>query len=147
MAAADRRSRCHRRPSAHRRRLTAPPMMANEGGAVGQTCKGRGGTHMRPSEREQHSPRWDTRTRYASARARPIALGVALTARGVAGASGMMMGGFGQQQGAGARTGRAGEPLEQAFEQADASLRWWGRGYDGRRRGVGRAHPLEEVAR
>ena len=98
-------------------------MVAEEGGAIGQTCEGRGGTHMRSGEREQHSPRRDARTRHASARARPIALGVALTARGAAGSSGMMLGGFGQQHGAGARTGRAGEPLEQALEQANASLR------------------------
>ena len=98
-------------------------MVAEEGGAIGQTCEGRGGTHMRPSEREQHSPRRNARTRQASARARPIALGVALTARGAAGSSGMMLGGFGQQHSAGAWTGRAGERLEQALEQANASLR------------------------
>ena len=46
-----------------------------------------------------------------------------LTARGAVGSSGMMMGGFGQQQGAGARTGRAGERLELAREQADRGSR------------------------
>ena len=51
------------------------------------------------------------------------ALGVALTARGGARPSGIMMGGFGQQQGAGARTGRAGERLELAREQADGGSR------------------------
>ena len=122
-AAADRRSRRHRRPAAHRRRPTAPLMVAEEGGAVGQTCEGRGGTHMRSGEREQHSPRRDARKRHASPRARPIALGVALTAHDAASSSGMMMGGFGQQQGAGARTGRAGERLEQAREKADEGSR------------------------
>ena len=97
--------------------------MADEVDAVGQTCEGRGGTHMRPSEREQHSPRRDARMRHASARARPIAVDVALTAHGAVGSSGMMMGGFGQQQGAGARTGRAGERLEQAREKADEGSR------------------------
>jgi hypothetical protein len=34
----------------------------------------------------------------------------------------MLIGSFGQQQGAGAWTGRAGERLEHALEHADASL-------------------------
>jgi hypothetical protein len=90
---------------------------------------------MRSGEREQNSPRRSARTRQASARARPIALGGELTARGGAGSLITMIGSFGQQQGAGLRTRRAGERLERALQQADGGLRRW---VDGTKGGAGR---------
>jgi hypothetical protein len=121
LAAADRRSRRRRPPAAHRRQPKALAMVAEEVGVVGQTCEGRGGdaNAIRRARAELSSPA--VRTKQASARARPIALGVELTARGGAGLSVMMIGSFGQQQGAGPRTGRAGERQEHALQQAEAS--------------------------
>ena len=101
---------------------------------------------MRSGEREQNSRCRTVRTQHTSARSRPLAVGLELTARGCGGSSGMMIGSSGWQHSAGAWTGRAGERLEQALEQADGDLRWWGRGYDRQRRGVGSAHHVEELA-
>jgi hypothetical protein len=96
--------------------------VAEEVGVVGQTCEGRGGNAnaIRRARAELSSP--EACTRQASARARPIALGAELTARGGAGSSAVVLDSFCQQQGAGAWTGRAGERLEHALERADASL-------------------------
>jgi hypothetical protein len=127
-AAGDRRS--HRRcpPAAHRRQHTAPPIVAEEIGAVDQTCEGRGGdaNAIRRARAELSSP--EARTRQASARARPIALGVELTARGGVGSSGMMIGSFGQQQGAGPRTGRGAELQKATAMHTAVSMQVMGQG-------------------
>ena len=98
-------------------------VLAGEVDAVGPAHKGPAATLMRSGEREQNSPRQNACTRQPSARARPIALGVELTARGGAGSSGMLIGSYGWQHGAGARTGRAGERPEQALASTDRDLR------------------------
>jgi hypothetical protein len=96
---------------------------------------------MRSGEREQNSPRRNTRTRQASARARPIALGVELTARGGAGSSGMLIGSFGQQQGAGPRTGRAGELQKATAMHTVVSMRVMGQGQMRHREGARKHAP------
>lgn len=140
-AAGDRRS--HRRcpPAPHRRQHTAPPIVAEEIGAVDQTCEGRGGNAnaIRRARAELSSP--EARTRQASARARLIALGVELTARGGAGSSGMLIGSFGQQQGAGPRTGRAGELQKATAMHTVVSMRVMGQGQMRHREGVRKHAP------
>ena len=98
-AAVNRRSRRCRPPAAHCRWRTALPTASDGIGAVGPAQEGPAATPMRSGEREQNSPLRKARTRQASARSRPIALGLALTARCGGASSSMVMGSSGWQQG------------------------------------------------
>ena len=93
-----------------------------------QTCEGRGGDANAIRRARAELSSLEARTRQASARARPIALGVELAARGGAGSSGMMIGSFGQQQGAGPHTGRAGELQKATAMHNVVSMREMGQG-------------------